>query len=196
MKLELPAGGLVVLVGPSGSGKSTFAARHFPADAVLSSDAFRGLVAGDEADQSATARAFALLHAALEERMAHGDLAVVDATSVQRWARERLLALARAHGRPAAVVVLNLPLTVCLARNAERPDRRVPESVIRRQLRAMRDSLHSLADEGFDPVIILTQEAVASVELAWHNETPRRNSPRLSDLAAVDPATRTLDAIS
>ena len=167
MKLALPTGTLLVLVGPSGSGKSTFAGRHFAPELVLSSDAFRSRVAGDEADQSATGEAFALLHAALEERLAAGRLTVVDATSVQGWARARLLDAARRHRRPSAVVALALPLAVCLARNAARADRRVPPDVVRRQHRAMRISLTSLPDEGFDLVAVLADEAaVAAVEIA------------------------------
>lgn len=170
MKLLLPRDGLVVLLGASGSGKSTFARRHFPAAAVLSSDAFRGLVTGDEADQSASAEAFAHLHAALEQRLAAGLPSVVDATNVQAWARGRVLAAARRHGRPAAAVALALPLAVCLARNAAREGRRVPERVIRRQHRALRRSLDELGGEGYDLVAVLDdEEAVAGVEVAWQS---------------------------
>ncbi|TMB65167.1 MAG: phosphatase, partial [Chloroflexi bacterium] len=52
--IHLPPAALVLLIGASGSGKSTFASRHFDADAVVSSDRLRGLVAGDESDQRAT----------------------------------------------------------------------------------------------------------------------------------------------
>ena len=45
--LEIPDPSLVLLVGAAGAGKTTFAARHFPPDEVLSSDAYRALVSGD-----------------------------------------------------------------------------------------------------------------------------------------------------
>jgi protein phosphatase len=65
------------------------------------------------------------------------------------------------------VVALALPLAVCLARNAARADRRVPPDVVRRQHRAMRISLASLSDEGFDLVAVLDDEAaVGAVEIA------------------------------
>ena len=54
MKLALPELSLVVLIGVSGSGKSSFAARHFLATEVISSDFCRGLVSDDENDQRAT----------------------------------------------------------------------------------------------------------------------------------------------
>jgi protein phosphatase len=56
VRIDLPQLSLVVLMGASGSGKSSFAHRHFKATEVLSSDAFRALVADDENDQSATPR--------------------------------------------------------------------------------------------------------------------------------------------
>jgi len=45
--IRIPDSALVLLIGASGSGKSTFAARHFGADAVVSSDQLRGLIAGE-----------------------------------------------------------------------------------------------------------------------------------------------------
>ena len=75
---------LVVLIGVSGSGKSTFARTHFAPTQVLSSDFFRGLVADDENDQSASRRRFDALHYVAGKRLAAGRLTVVDATNVQR----------------------------------------------------------------------------------------------------------------
>jgi protein phosphatase len=160
-QLSLPAGGLVALVGVAGSGKSTFAAGHFPASAVLSSDAFRSLVAGDPADQTATDEAFSILHQVLDLRLGRGLLTVVDATNVQPWARRKLLEIARRRRRPAAAIVLDLPLTLCLERNATRTAGRLPAAAIRRQYRSLRDSLNDLKAEGFDSVHRLTEAATA-----------------------------------
>ena len=169
MIIRLPADAMVVLVGPSGSGKSTFAARHFEPTQVLSSDALRATIADDANDQTATDAAFELLHTILAMRLARRRLTVVDATSVEGWARERLVAVARRLGRPAAAIVFNLPLVTCLRRNELRTDRRVPPAAIRRQHARLRESLEVLADEGFDPLALLaTPEEVeaVSVELA------------------------------
>jgi protein phosphatase len=162
--IRIPADAMVVLVGPSGSGKSTFAARHFAPTQVLSSDALRAIVADDANDQTATNAAFELLHTALAMRLARRKLTVVDATSVESWARERLLAVARRLGRPAAAIVFNLPLATCLERNAARTDRRLPPASIRRQHARMRGSLDGLAAEGFEPIAVLpTVEAVVAL---------------------------------
>jgi protein phosphatase len=150
---------MLLLIGPSGAGKSTFATRHFAPTEVLSSDAMRAMVADDPNDQSATDAAFELVHAALSLRLGRGRLTVVDATNVEAWARAQLLAAARRHGRPAAAIVFDLPLTVCLERNSGRSDRRLPPATIRRQHARMRASLESLAEEGFGPIARLTTAA-------------------------------------
>jgi protein phosphatase len=155
LRLAIPASSLVLLVGPSGAGKSTFARRHFRETEVLSSDRMRALVADDANDQRATAAAFELLHTTLALRLAGRRLSVVDATNVESWAREQLLAIARRHRRPAVAIVFALPLETCLERNLARRDRRLPPAAIRRQYRWLRDSLRSMPGEGFGEVWVL-----------------------------------------
>ncbi len=155
ISLRIPGDVLVMLVGISGSGKSTFAASHFGPTDVLSSDALRGVIAGDEADQSATKDAFELLRIALAMRLARGRMTVVDATNVQRWARRLLLDAARRYGRPAIAVVLDLPLETCLERNRLRLAHQRPESAIRRQLRWLAESKPTLGAEGFARIDLL-----------------------------------------
>ena len=46
---------LVVLIGAAGAGKSTLAARLFAPDEIVSSDALRAVISGDEADQRVSA---------------------------------------------------------------------------------------------------------------------------------------------
>ncbi len=149
---------MVVLVGPSGCGKSTFAARHFQPSQILSSDQMRAMVADDPGDQTATDAAFELLHTALALRLARRRTSVVDAANVERWARGRLLAVARRLGRPSLAVVMALPLETCLARNLARTEPRPPPA-IRRQHRWMLESLATLGEEGFDRVSVLESEA-------------------------------------
>src|SRR5690349_21070337 len=121
--LAIPELSLVTLVGISGSGKSTFARRHFAPSQVLSSDAFRAMVADDENDQSASADAFDALHYVAGKRLRAGRLTVVDATNVQPHARAGLVALAREHDVLPVAVVLDLPEDECWARTRARSDR-------------------------------------------------------------------------
>ena len=150
---------LIVLVGAAGAGKSTLAARHFEPDEILSSDTFRRIVSGDEANQAATRAAFVALHDALERRLTRGQTAVVDATSIEPGARHALLIRAAAAHVPASAIVLDLPAATVIARNAARPARVVDMAVVRRHLDRLRASLDgpdpALWREGFTQVVVL-----------------------------------------
>jgi predicted kinase len=175
----VPDPSLVLLVGAAGAGKTTFAARHFAADEVLSSDAYRALVSGDEANQAVSHVAFRILHRELERRLAKGLLTVVDATNITRHNRRQLIGRARSAGTPVAAIVLALPEDVVLARNAERA-RRVDEDVVRDQLERVaataRDGV--LTGEGCAAVCVLrTPEAVDAVVVG---RLPVAGPPRFS----------------
>lgn len=166
--LSIPDPALVVLIGAAGAGKSTFVARHFAPAEVFSSDAYRDLISGDAADQSATAAAFFALHSDMARRLARGETAVVDATNVTRRARRPLLAFAAAAGVPAIAIVLEPPVDVVMARNAARIGRVVPEPAVRRQLADLTRTLAAgrLEAEGFAAVIRLeSPNAVDEVEV-------------------------------
>jgi protein phosphatase len=152
----LPDPSLVVLIGAAGSGKSTLAARHFAPDEILSSDALRERVAGDAADQRASAAAFRILHDELGRRLAAGRLTVVDATNTVVPSRRQLVARANAAGIPSVAIVLDLPPAIIHARNAAR-ERVVAADVVDRQLAHVTTTLEAgrLQREGFDSVVVL-----------------------------------------
>lgn len=163
MRLTVPELSLVVLIGASGSGKSTFARRHFKPTEVLSSDFFRGLVADDESDQSATRDAFEVLLQVAEKRLAKRRLTVIDATNVQRDARRPLVALARKYHCLPVAIVLALDPRLSEERNRARSDRDFGRRVVRQQASQLRASLRHLQREGFRYVHVLrTPEEVES----------------------------------
>jgi protein phosphatase len=134
---------------------------------VLSSDAFRALVSGDEADMAATADAFELLHLAAARRLGRRLLTVVDATNVRAEARRPLLELASRLGVPAVAIVFDLPLDLAAARNVQRPGRTVPRRVLRQQHDDLQRALTELDTEGFAHVYLLrTPEAIASLRIS------------------------------
>jgi protein phosphatase len=149
MRIELPELCLVALVGASGSGKSTFAKTHFKATEVLSSDFFRGLVSDDETDQNATSAAFDSLYYIVRKRLEAGRLTVIDATNVQRKARNEVLRLAQEQNVLAAAIVFDMPQALCIERNRARPDRNFGPHVVQGHVQELRRSSKHLRKEGF-----------------------------------------------
>ncbi|MGX6604463.1 polynucleotide kinase-phosphatase [Micromonosporaceae bacterium Da 78-11] len=166
--IDVPELALVVLVGISGSGKSTFARTHFQPTQVLSSDYFRGLVADDENDQSASGAAFDVLHYVAGKRLAAGRLTVVDATNLQPHARAGLVHLAREHDVLPVAIVLDVGETVAWERTETRPDRTFGRQVITRMQRDLRRSLKQLTREGFRKVHVLHGvDEIAAAEIRY-----------------------------
>ncbi len=160
--LGVPDLSLVVLVGVSGSGKSTFAANHFRATEVISSDECRAMVSDDANDQSATKDAFDVLEFIVGKRLGRGLLTVVDATNVQPSARRSLVALAKEHDVLPVAIVLDLPPEIAVERNASRPDRDFGARVVRRQHDQLRRSLRGLKREGFRTIHVLDSPATVA----------------------------------
>jgi protein phosphatase len=166
--IVLPDPSLVVLIGAAGSGKSTLAARLFAPDEIVSSDALRAIVSGDEADQTVSGVAFRILHRTVAKRLATGRLTVVDATNVVASVRRPLVARARAAGLSVTAIVLDLEPDRVRLQNAGRT-RVVDPDVVERHLAAVRATVDSgrLELEGVDQVVVLTSAddaAAVSVE--------------------------------
>lgn len=167
MRIEVRDPSLVVLVGASGSGKSTAAARWFSRTEVVSSDACRELVSDDAADQAATAGAFAVLHAIVEERLRLKRLAVVDATNVQPRTRRTLLDIAHRQNLPAFAIVLDPDCETCEQGAAARAERPVEAAVVRRQREQLHRALPAIGQEGFAGVAVMrSAEEVAAATVA------------------------------
>ena len=131
------------------------------------------MVANEESDQAATADAFDALQYVAAKRSAAGLLTVVDATSVQPESRRRLIALAKAHDVLPVAVVLDVPESVCVERNASRTDRDIPPRVVKRQADQLRRGLRGLGREGFRRVHVLS--GVEEIESATLVREPLLN---------------------
>jgi polynucleotide kinase-phosphatase len=166
--IDIPELSLVALVGISGSGKSTFAGQHFRPTQVLSSDYFRGLVADDENDQSASGDAFDVLHYVAGKRLAAGRLTVVDATNLQPHARAGLVKVAREHDVLPVAIVLDVPEALAWERTEGRPDRTFGRQVLTRMHRDLRRSYGQLAREGFRKIHVLRGvDEIAAAEIRY-----------------------------
>jgi protein phosphatase len=156
MPIELPELCLVALIGPSGSGKSTFAKTHFKPTEILSSDYFRGLVSDDETDQNATTAAFDSLYYIAGKRLEAGRLTVIDATNVQKKARDQVIRLAKEQNVLAAAIVFDMPQSLCVERNKARSDRPFGAHVVQKHIQELKRSIRHLRKEGFRYVYIFT----------------------------------------
>jgi predicted kinase len=153
-----------MLVGPAGCGKSTFAAKHFKPTQIVSSDHCRAMICDDPSDQRVTPLAFELMHSIIETRLRLGRLTVADATSLKREDRRPLMRLARRAGFNTAALVFDIPLAVCLARNARRR-RVVPADAIAFQYDLLHKTLAAIAGEGFRHVRVLDEMAAAQANV-------------------------------
>lgn len=161
MQLTAEGPHLYVLIGMSGSGKTELARSLWQPGQVISLDALRATVSGDESDQSATADAVKVMHLVVAARLRRQLTTVVDATNVQSRVRAPLLAAARQYGVCAAALIVDTPLPLCLDRNASRPGvtpgarwgRRVPDEVVFRQHADLTRSAPGLIGEGFTHVL-------------------------------------------
>lgn len=168
--LAIPDFALVVLIGSTGSGKSTFAAKHFLPTEVISSDYCRALVSDDETNQDVSADAFDLVREIAARRLKHRKLTVIDATNVRAADRKAWVELARKwHALPIAIVI-DPGVEVCIARNAQRPDRDFGPGVPKRMAMEIRKGLGGLQREGFRQVWKLTSED--SIEAAVVTRQP------------------------
>ena len=137
---------LYTMIGLPGSGKSTFASNH-PECVVVSTDAIRGELFGDEGEQKDGKLVFDVAYARLAQAVEAGQDAIFDATNLQRKYRKKIFQMfPKAYH---VAVFVNTPVDVCKERNAKR-DRVVPEMVIDR----MASSLNApTIAEGFKEII-------------------------------------------
>ncbi len=154
---SMPRTTLLVLCGAPGSGKSTFASHHFRESMIVSADRCRYLVSDYETNMGASREAFKLFYYTIERRLSLGRMTVADSTAITRRARGKLLKIGKKYGFNTVLLIFNIPVELCLARNEER-ERQVIHPVISRMQKALRQTLKVAHNEGFDSVHILTGE--------------------------------------
>ncbi len=173
--LQLPSPCLLVLVGPGASGKSTWAAAHFPAEIILSSDALRALVGAAPDDISASADAFGLLDAILEARLRRHLTTVVDTLGLDGAKRRAWIEAAQRWQVPCVAVTFDTPAAECRARNRERA-KPIPSAALSAQLRSWSSAREQLPTEAFDRVIPAAPVRVVPKAFASAAEAARRQA--------------------
>ena len=138
---------LYTMVGLPGAGKSTFAKNH-PECVVISSDAVRAELFGDEAIQGDTMKVFSVVNARVREALDNGFDVIYDATSLTKKIRRNIIHSFNANH---IAVFVNTSVDDCIRRDALR-SRTVGADVIQKM--ALRLSAPTV-DEGFDSIITL-----------------------------------------
>jgi predicted kinase len=146
---------LLILIGLPGSGKSTLAKQliiECPRMQLISTDAIRGQLFGDEIIQGPWFLIWQEIERQFQQALAAKKTAIFDATNARRRDRREIITLARELGFTQITGIwLTTPVWLCLARNKRR-DRKVPEDIILRMHRQLRDAPPSL-EEGLDSLI-------------------------------------------
>lgn len=148
---------LILLIGLPGSGKSALAQQlliEAPRRQLISTDAIRKQLFGDEAIQGSWLLIWQEVQWQFQQavmQIKHNSRldAIYDATNAQRSQRREVISLARKTGFTHIVGLwLDTPVWLCLTRNKKR-DRTVPDDVIFRMYRQLRDAPPTLT-EGLD----------------------------------------------
>lgn len=150
---------LIFMLGISGSGKSRQANEIAKKEkaVIVSTDAIRKELFGDESRQKNTNHVFYEVYSRIEKALAEGRSVILDATNLDR--EKRIKALQKFHGVEKECYYLDVPYSICLQRNQNR--KRKVENVV---LEKMRKNFHfPIANEGWDRIHILHEQALYNI---------------------------------
>ena len=166
-KIDIPENALVMMVGIAGVGKTTLAKKRFGEEAVISSDAIRKELYGDEAVQGDPREVFDIFNERIEKRLKNNQLTVADATNLDDMGRRKLYRIASENHRPVYALVFNVPLEVAKRQNELR-ERKVPEDVLVRQFDQLSNVYHKLQDE-------LPEDHIIDIAVTYERQEELKN---------------------
>ena len=150
---------LYVLIGPAGSGKSTFCKdplwKSGRMTAVVSPDAVRKEMWGDENDQREPEKVFHRAYNTMVDCLCADFDVIFDATNTTTWARRKLLNQVSGICCKVVAIYINTPLEECKRRNAGR-QRKVDNEVIERQYRQLIADANTIPED-FDEIVIVEE---------------------------------------
>ncbi|HEY5382781.1 MAG TPA: AAA family ATPase [Acidobacteriaceae bacterium] len=145
-----PRGYVVLTIGLPGSGKTTWYKRR--GVQPLSSDMLRTILFDDITDQRYQGLVFSTLRSLLRARLiAKMPWNYVDATNLSPHERRQWIKMAKSFGYEVQAVFFDVPLAVCLERNAKR-DRQVSDEAMHKMAERLRPPAFK---EGFDKITVV-----------------------------------------
>src|SRR5439155_14672643 len=141
---------VVLAIGLPGSGKTTWFKRR--GVTPLSSDMLRSILFDDITEQRYQSLVFSTLRSLLRARLiAKMPWNYVDASNLSPGERRQWIKMAKGFGFEVQAVFFDVPLEICLARNAKR-ERRVDEDIMHRMAQKLRAPTF---DEGFSKIVVV-----------------------------------------
>ena len=145
-----PRGYVVLAIGLLGSGKTTWYKRR--GVTPLSSDLLRSLLFDDISEQRYQGLVFSTLRSLLRARLiAKMPWNYVDATNLSAHERKQWIKMAKSFGYEVQAVFFDVPLAVCLERNAKR-DRQVSDEVMHKMAERLKPPTFK---EGFEKITVV-----------------------------------------
>jgi predicted kinase len=157
---KAPRGYVVLTIGLPGSGKTTWYKRR--GVTPLSSDMLRNILFDDITDQRYQGLVFSTLRSLLRARLiAKMPWNYVDATNLSPHERRQWIKMAKSFQYEVQAVFFDVPLAVCMERNAKR-ERRVSDDVMQKMGERLRPPAFK---EGFDKITVVRVKGAAPTTL-------------------------------
>ncbi|MDD7755155.1 MAG: ATP-binding protein [Clostridiales bacterium] len=166
---------LTMLIGVSGVGKSAFAKQLKDAgeiDLIISSDALRAELFGDENDQNHNNELFNELHNRIRKALKEGKRVCYDATNLSSKRRIGFLKNISDLDIVKECIVLIASFDLCVFSQSNR-ERQVPVDVIKKQIKQFQCPYWY---EGWDDIRIILRDNVSKYAYMSMNNMPHHNS--------------------
>lgn len=166
----------VMLIGVPASGKSTWAQSHERYN-IVSSDAIRGELYGNEALQIDHAKVFAIAHERILKFLSEGKDVAFDATNIRYKNRRTIMEKVRKLPNVMTVAeVFAEPYRTLVERNKKR-ERSVPNEVIERMIRQFEMPTYA---EGFDFINVNNLNSLSAEEFLEEAKNFNQDNPHHS----------------
>ncbi len=116
------------------------------------------------------------MHFIIEKRLRLGRLTVADATNLKREDRKPFQKIAGQYNFNTAIILFDIPLEVCLARNAAR-SRVVPKEALEAQYKLFEQTMFTIRREGFDYVFALDEKTESDASIRLTRYFNRQGAP-------------------